>query len=45
MMIMTVKVRKIKSNIENILQILWEREVKEKKDKEAQLKNKVFNGD
>ena len=39
----TISVRKIKSNIENILQILWEREAEVKR--KAALANLIFTAD
>lgn len=41
----TMFVRKIKSNIENILQILWEREADQKKAKAAAMGEFVFTAD
>lgn len=41
--IQTIYARKIKSNVENILQILWEREAETKKA--AELERLIFTGD
>jgi hypothetical protein len=41
--IQTICARKIKSNVENILQILWEREAETKK--RAELERLIFTGD
>ena len=39
----TIQVRKIKSNVENILQLLWERETEQQRRKN--LETEVFTGD
>ena len=42
-LISTIQVRKIKSNVDNILQLLWKREAEQQRA--AQMSNKIFTGD